>query len=157
MPTTNIYIYVCICVYIYIYICVYICMYVCICMYIYVYTPSIISLASKQKNVLANGYSIAKVSVEGWCCLCILVAQLKHSFWYACTHGPEAQRRRINLGCHRQYKHAPVAVHVLLLRSPADGSVLAKHGFNAASVLGKQCSTVMLWRRSALLAQNRSS
>ncbi len=36
--------------------------------YIYIYTvyrPSIISLASKLKNVLASGDSIAKVSVEG--------------------------------------------------------------------------------------------
>lgn len=39
-----------------------------------------------------------------------------------------------------------IAVHVLLLRSPADGSMLAKHGSNAASVLGKHCSTVLLWR-----------
>lgn len=39
-----------------------------------------------------------------------------------------------------------IAVHVLLLRSPAYGSMLAKHGSNAASVLGKHCSTVLLWR-----------
>lgn len=39
-----------------------------------------------------------------------------------------------------------IAVHVLLLRSPSDGSVLAKHGSNAASVLGKHCSTVLLWK-----------
>ncbi len=32
----------------------------CVCIYIY------ISLASKQKNVIANGDSIAKVSVESW-------------------------------------------------------------------------------------------
>lgn len=36
-----------------------------------------------------------------------------------------------------------IAVHVLLLRSPADGSMLAKHGSNAASVLGKQCSVLL--------------
>ncbi len=32
---------------------------------IYIYRPSYISLVSKLKNVLANGDSIAKVSVEG--------------------------------------------------------------------------------------------
>lgn len=37
-----------------------------------------------------------------------------------------------------------IAVHVPLLRSPADGSMLAKHGSNVASVLGKHCSTVMV-------------
>ncbi len=30
--------------------------------------PSIISLASNLKNVVANGDSIAKVSLEGWEC-----------------------------------------------------------------------------------------
>ncbi len=33
-----------------------------LCVYVYIY----ISLASKQKNLIANGDSIAKVSVESW-------------------------------------------------------------------------------------------
>ncbi len=41
------------------------CIYIHTYIHIHTYRPSIISLASKLKNVQANGDSIAKVSVEG--------------------------------------------------------------------------------------------
>ncbi len=80
--------------------------YIYIYIYIYIFNrPSIISLASKLKTLLANGDSIAKVSVEGCCVLTKRLLDL--IFWAVKSTQSKCWRLHVEFSLSDSSCHSP--------------------------------------------------